>query len=254
VLEKGTPEPDFRAVYQGIREAASAHGARIIGGNLSSGPFAIHITALGEADPSRTLLRSGAAPGEEIWVTGTPGLARLGLLALGRRTRRRGRTRGRGPTAALDIAIRAYRRPEARVREAMEIARSWQPSSMIDLSDGLAADLRRLLEASSRRARRSFGAEVDEAALLHLPGLLPAARLLGEAPVRAALRGGEDYELLFTAPPRGGATGRALAFQRRLGVPLACVGRTVAAPGLWLRRPDGSVREITETGWSHWGR
>lgn len=254
VLPKGTPERDFRAVYQGIHEAARAHGARIVGGNLSSGPFGIHITALGEADPARILLRSGAAPGEEIWVTGAPGLARLGLLALGRGIRRRGGTRGRGVASALDDAIRAYRRPEARVREALEIARSWQPSAMIDLSDGLAVDLRRLLAASSRRARRRLGAEVDEAALLHLPGLVPAARILGEPPARAALQGGEDYEILFTAPPRGGAAGRALAFQRRLGVPLARVGRTVDAPGLWLRRPDGSVRAVTEKGWSHWGR
>jgi thiamine-monophosphate kinase len=255
VLEKGTPERDFRALFGGIREAAAAHGARIAGGNLSAGRLAIHITAIGEADPGQVLLRSGAAPGEEIWVTGTPGLARLGLLALRRGSGSRGGRRSAGAAGTpVEAAIRAFRRPEARVREALEIARSWRPSAMIDLSDGLAVDLRRVLEASSGRARRTLGAEIDEAALLHLPGLLLAARSLGEAPAGAALRGGEDYEILFTAPPRGGATGKALAFQRKLGLPLTRVGRTIDGPGLWLRKQDGSLRPVTQRGWSHWGR
>jgi thiamine-monophosphate kinase len=254
VLEKGTPERDFRAIYQGVHEVAREQGARIVGGNLSSGPLAVHVTAVGEADPARALRRSGAAPGEEIWVTGTPGLARLGLVALkrGLGLARGGGRAGRG--TPLEAAVRAYRRPKARVREAIEIARSWRPSAMIDLSDGLAADLRHVLVASSERTGRRLGAEIDQAALLQLPGLVEAARVLGEPPARTALRGGEDYEILFTAPPGGGAAGRALAFQQRSGVSLTRVGRILDAPGLRLRRPDGSVRPIAERGWSHWGR
>ena len=150
VLEPGFSDADFRHLYRGIRAAALRHGAPVAGGNLSSGPFSVTITAVGEGDPRRLVRRSGAHPGDEIWVTGTPGLARLGLLRLEASRKRRPAERG-----AAEAGLRAFIAPRPRIAEALHIARVWRPGAMIDLSDGLASDLQRVLEARPRRSSAS---------------------------------------------------------------------------------------------------
>ncbi|MBI4601184.1 MAG: thiamine-phosphate kinase [Planctomycetes bacterium] len=276
VLEPGMPARSFREIQRGIHAAARRYGARVLGGNLSSGPVSLTITAIGEGKAEALVRRSGAAPGDEIWVTGTPGLARLGLLALERGL---GRGLGRGAGARdLREAMRAFLRPRARLAEALEIVRELRPTAMIDLSDGLAADLRHVLEESSRARGRSLGAVLEERAVHGLPRLVGLARRLGEEPLAAALRGGEDYELLFTTAPRasrvsrmirmsptsgtsgtsptprpgrGGPESRALALARRLGLDITRVGRVERGKGICLEGPGGERRAVTETGWDH---
>jgi thiamine-monophosphate kinase len=243
-LDGGSTRGEFQGIERGILAAARAHGLRLIGGNLSAGPLAISVTAVGEARATEALTRAGARPGDEIWVTGEPGLARLGLLALERGPR--------GPRPkGISRALQAFRRPRARIQEALEIAGRWRPGAMIDLSDGLALDLRRVLEESSRKRRHALGALLEEEALAS-PTVARLARALGEPPAATALRGGEDYELLFTARPAR-RDKLVEAFRRRFGLRIASIGHIRRGGGLTLRARDGTTRPITEKGWEHWG-
>jgi thiamine-monophosphate kinase len=242
MLEKTFSERDFKELHLGIRDAAKRYGARIIGGNLSEGPFALTITALGEGRDARLVRRSGARPGDEIWATGTPGLARLGLKCLEKGWVKR--------SPAIASGVQAFRRPTARVREAMHLARSFRPTAMIDLSDGLGTDIRHVLAESGRRLGRELGARLEEAAFLRMQKLTALSKLLGEPVASSAIRGGEDYELCFTALPRGKQPREAREFSRKFGLPLSRIGRIVEEPGLKLLAADGSLR-AAETGWEH---
>jgi len=121
---------------------------------------------------------------------------------------------------------------------------------MIDLSDGIALDLRRVLEESSRGRKRPLGAVLDEEALA-FRGMARLARALGEGAAETALRGGEDYELLFTAPPSERGS-RAAAFEKRFGIPITRIGTITRGGGLRLHARSGVTRPITEKGWEHW--
>jgi thiamine-monophosphate kinase len=248
VLEPATTRSRFRALYRGIHEAAVEYGASIIGGNICHGPLSITITALGEGEPGELCRRSGLEPGDAIWVTGAPGLARLGLREL-----ERGASRPHSPLARRALA--AFRRPRARVEEAIFIRRSWPVGGMIDLSDGLGTDLRHLLRSSSEHRRGALGAELDPAAFADLEPLARLCREFGLSPFETALRGGEDYELCFTSRPHGDQAPLARAFERRFGLKLTCVGRVTAEgrgrePLLWAR--EGSKRRrLVGRGFEH---
>jgi thiamine-monophosphate kinase len=243
VLEEATGGRRFRELHRGMRDAAAEHGAAILGGNLSSGPFAVTVTVVGEGRPGDLARRSGARPGDELWVSGAPGLARLGLSCLERGTRK--------PRRAVEEAIRAYKRPRARVREALHVRRRWDVHAMIDVSDGLGADVGHVLEESSRALGTALGAELDETSLLGMPHLPRVSSLLAGAPIEALLAPSDDYEICFAAAPSRAGSRRVHAFRERFGVELTRIGRVVARPGLWLLRPGGRVVLLRPTGWSH---
>ncbi|HVR73247.1 MAG TPA: thiamine-phosphate kinase [Planctomycetota bacterium] len=249
-VEVDIAEEELRALHLGIRRAARAYGARIVGGNLSAGPLSLTITAVGEGKEGQLLRRSGAREGDEVWVTGSPGLARLGLLALqGKAASRSGiAERSRGPIVA---ALRAFRRPRARIREALHFRERWGPTAMIDLSDGLARDLRHVLSESSRGKGRALGATVEEARLEGLGKLPRIAALLGEDAAGTALEGGEDYEILFTAPPRRNRETQVRAFRKAFGLGLTRIGRIDQGAGIRLVSPDGSTTRVEARGWEH---
>ena len=248
VLDPGSSERDFKDLHLGIRKAARRYGLRILGGNLSEGPFSITVTAVGEERAERLLWRSGARLGDEIWVTGTPGLARLGLVCLERRLA--GSSLKRLPALVVQ-GVRAFKLPVARVKEAIHLRQSFHPTALIDLSDGLGTDLRHVLAESTRRSGRPLGALLEEAAFLRMRKLLGLATLLGMAVTRTALKGGEDYELCLTAPPGPFQARKAHAFKAKFKVPLSRIGWIVDEPGIWLRTETGSRREVTEHGWEH---
>jgi thiamine-monophosphate kinase len=211
--------------------------------------MAVHITAIGEARAGRLLRRAGARAGDVVWVTGTPGLAHLGLACL---TERHGRER-RATSASrqLRAALRAFRCPRARVDEALHLSRHRAIGAAIDVSDGLASDLGHIIAESSRERGRPVGAELDAEALLALPGLARASRALDADPLEAALFGGEAYELCFTTTPAFTAAG-ARSFRRRFATPLARIGRIFDGSGVFLRRGDGTrVKVSSERGWDH---
>jgi thiamine-monophosphate kinase len=181
----------------------------------------VSVAVTGTLDGGQPVLRSGASPGDLLYVTGPLGSSAAGLTLL-----RAGRA-GEAPDLAL-----AHRRPRARVAEG-RAARAAGATAMIDVSDGLASDVRHL-------ATRS-GVGI---ALERVPVAVGVARAMGDDGLAAALGGGEDYELVFAAPDAGRVE---LTFSAAgLTVPLL-IGRCTADP-TERRLGDG---DLPEAGWEH---
>jgi thiamine-monophosphate kinase len=239
LLPADLPTAFMDGVYAGLRAEAEAYGAVIVGGNITgSSTFGIDITLLGQARRGQALLRSGAQPGDALLVTGTLGEARAGLHLL-----LHPEVDVPAPAAARLKA--AQLTPVPRVPEGRLLAMSGAVTAMLDISDGLAADLGHLCEQSG------VGARLDEAALPITDAVQTAARLAGASALEWALFGGEDYQLLFTAPPR---------FVPRIietlwiatGTPVSVIGEMLPPEaGLTLRAQDGSVRLLPPRGWDH---
>lgn len=178
---------DLLALYRGLGALASRQGVTIAGGDIVRSPRALvfHVTALGETRQGRVLTRSGARPGDLIGVTGTIGASAAGLrlLELERDDPRR-------LAATAELLIEAHRRPEPRLALGAILLDHGATSAM-DLSDGLIGDLPRILDASG------VSAELDAR---RIPVAAAVQALFPEDWLALALRGGEDYELLFTAP------------------------------------------------------
>lgn len=190
---------------QGLWALADASGIPLIGGDTTQGPLNLCITVFGEAPPGQALLRSGARVGDEIWVSGRLGDARLALEVF------RGRVALAGE--AFEQVRVAMELPTPRL--ALGQALRGVATAALDISDGLIGDLGHLLAASG------VGATLELAAL-------PRSAVLAAQPPavqqECLLTGGDDYELVFTAPPG--------ARLPDVGVPLTRIGRIEAAPGL----------------------
>jgi thiamine-monophosphate kinase len=206
---------------QGLFALADAHGIELVGGDTTAGPLNICITVFGQLPAGQALLRSGARPGDELWVSGTLGDARLALEVF------------RGTVALaggdFDTVRAAMERPQPRV--ALGRALRGVATSAIDLSDGLLGDLGHVLQ------RSAVGAVVDVDAL-------PRSAVLAAMPQalqhECLLAGGDDYELLFTAPAAARAAVQAAG--QAAGVAVQRCGRIEAAAG--LRVVDGDGRTV----------
>jgi thiamine-monophosphate kinase len=189
---------------QGLFALADEHRIELVGGDTTAGPLNICITVFGQLPPGQALLRSGARPGDELWVSGTLGDARLALEVF------RGRLALAGE--AFEHVRRAMELPQPRV--ALGLALRGVATSAVDLSDGLLGDLQHVLKSSG------VGAVVDVHAL-------PRSAVLAGLPQsllqECLLAGGDDYELLFTAPP--GARDAVLAAGHAAGVAVTRCGR-----------------------------
>ena len=225
-----TPETWLADFCQGLAEDQAAFGIGLLGGDTVStpGPLTLSLTAIGQLPKGQALRRSGARAGDDLFVSGTLGDGALGLLVL----------QGKldPPPAARDFLIERYRLPQPRL--ALGQALRGLAHAALDVSDGLLADLGHILEASG------VGAELwaDRLPLSAAARNLPGAR-------DAALAGGDDYELLFTAPASERSAIDALA--RKLDLPLTLIGQVQVTLG--LRVLDAAGREIhTErAGWQH---
>jgi thiamine-monophosphate kinase len=231
---------ELRSLYRGIAESARTYGAAIAGGNISRGPFSITVTAVGEVEAGQACLRSGLRRGDELWVTGSPGLARIGCVALGGKLKRSFRDPAHSKPD-INVALRAFKAPVARIREALELRRAWKPHGMIDLSDGLGRDAAHLLTASSKAGggRRALGVVFDAEALERIEPLAGICRAFGLSIVDTVLAGGEDYELLVAVPPQVSRRSGRHSLLRRLGTPLHRVGSVEDKPGVWIQGRRG---------------
>lgn len=240
------PLAELDGFLDGFLELAARHRTQLVGGNLtrSPGPMVATVTVTGAVGRRQVLTRRGARPGDEVYVSGRIGAAAAGLESL-----RGGGTLPEGPAgeeADEDDTLAAcqarYRRPEPRVRLGLALARNRAASACMDLSDGLADAVSQVAEASGA------GIAIDAAALpIH-----PAARHWFEAhgadPVRAALAGGDDYELLFTVRPRH--RGRLRAARRRAaGVAITRIGVVTPERQVVLKR--GDREEPLPSGFAH---
>jgi len=218
----------LKAFARGLFDLADEHDCELVGGDTTAGPLAIGITVFGEVPAGQALLRSGARPGDDIWVSGTPGEARLALEAF------RGSLHPSLPADAFDAVRLAMESPDPRV--ALGVGLRGLASAAIDLSDGLLGDLGHILR------RSGVGAALALGALPVSPWL--AARTPSEQH-DCILAGGDDYELVFTAPVAGRP--RVQALGDALGLLLTRVGQIEADPGLrlWqggLDGPEGDPR------------
>ena len=189
----------------------------LVGGDVASGgEFHAHVTVVGEAPAGKALLRSGARPGDRLYVSGSLGGSALGLERL-----------VSGAHGADDPSILRHLEPTPRLALG-RFLREAGVSSAIDISDGLSTDLAHLAEASG------VAAHVDPSAVPRFP----------DSSLDQALHGGEEYELLFTAPPD------ATLPAAHEGVPLRRIGSIEAGEGLFLRE-NGRTRPLAAGGYEH---
>jgi len=230
------------AFVAGLAHDQAEYGMHLIGGDMSStsGPITIAVTALGEAPIGRIIRRGGARPDDIVFVTGTIGDAALGLSVLDS-------TRSALDAASTAFLVDRYRLPQPRVvlgPRLIGIA-----TAGLDVSDGLVADLRHICEVSRLRA-------VIEAKSVPLS---PAARVaIAGEPRRLAMAftGGDDYEILFTAPPA--ASARIGDLSRSCGVPITPIGRMTVLSGddqprVVVLDGLGHPLSFASEGWMHFG-
>jgi len=225
---------DIDEFYRGVRFLADLSGVSLVGGDTSAAKcFFISASLIGHC-PYAPVLRSGAKPGDDLYVTGTLGDSALGL----ERMKKKKRQDRRGAAAYL---IRRHQFPNARLRAGRLLACERLARAMIDVSDGLLQDLSHLCKASA------VGAEIWENVL----PLSPAYKMLaGKKRSTYALAGGEDYELLFSVRPRDKS--RLEKIKRRLGVPITRIGKCLrAGEGVKVVDGRGGAVSLSLRGYDH---
>lgn len=225
---------------QGLLQLADAHGCELIGGDTTRGPLNICITVFGQIPSGQALLRSGAQPGDDIWVSGQLGDARLALLAL------QGRITVPEPYASA--ASQRLHRPTPRVALGQRLRGI--AHSALDVSDGLLGDLGHILHASQLGAVMNVDAVAKTIAASAL--FTGATGIFDQEILRqCTLAGGDDYELLFTAPSaqRGAVTQAGAAS----AVAVTRIGHTTAQPGLQLQDAHGRTVSGQYAGFDHFG-
>ncbi len=222
--------------YAGASALAQRQGVALVGGDtaLVSGRVLIDVVAVGEVKRSGAVPRSGARPGDQLFVSGRLGLSALGLVLL-----RRGSKNRPGQTGARE-AIHAHLYPEPRVGLGRYLSERRLASALIDLSDGLSTDLRRLCEASGVGAR-VWADRIPAPEVLHG---------VAKTPIELALHGGEDYELLFAVP-------RSKVFRipaHFRGVPIHSIGEVQRSRECILVRTDGDEVPLKPGGFDHFAK
>jgi thiamine-monophosphate kinase len=226
-------------IMSGLKRVANGFGAALAGGDTTrtEGPLVLAVVALGRTE--HAVLRSGARPGDDVWVTGLLGGAALAVQEW---------RAGNQP----DPSTRArYAEPLPRVREALWLAQRLELHALIDLSDGLVSDAAHIASASN------VAICIDASAIpLHStsqPGVAqppPGFQLAGA--VRSALTGGDDYELCFTAA-RGTVQPIRSEFEQLFNAPLSRIGSVVAGRGIEIMDENGNRVEDVLSGYDHFG-
>jgi thiamine-monophosphate kinase len=231
-LPADLPWTDLEALVGGLVTTAGRFGVALVGGNVtrSPGPLVVDVTLTGSAKRRKVLTRGGARAGDALFVTGTLGAAAAGLAWL------QSREDGGAVPEAVAPGVERYARPEPRLRFGVITGRTRAAAACMDLSDGLADGVRQLAAACGT------GALVEEDRL-PIDG---AARAVfagrPDGPLRAALTGGEDYELLCAVGRR--ARRRFERVARLCGLDVSEVGVLTPEPVLSLRRRDGRLEPL----------
>jgi thiamine-monophosphate kinase len=223
-LPPNTPQSWVDRFFDGLLQLAAEFKVTLAGGDTSQSPSGIlaDIVAVGSVPKGKAVLRSGARPGDRIYVTGRLGESAVALtsLRLGRKIR------------AADFP--RHFMPEPRLKIGQYLRKRRLASSMIDLSDGLSTDLSHLCRESG------VGAEIESAAIPRPPVGKPAR----EVPLELALHGGEDYELLFTSSKPIPA--------KIVGLSVTEIGRIVRGQKLILVSATGAARKVLRPeGWEN---
>ncbi len=226
-----------QAFVEGLAADQAAFGITLAGGDsvATPGPLTLSVTAFGSVESGQAIRRSGARAGDIVYVSGTIGDAAIGLRLL------HDEMAGVSPDRR-DELIGRYRLPRPRIGLGLRLV--GLANAAVDVSDGLAADLVHILDASG------VGAEINAASVPLSDGV---RAILDTEPdlLTTVLSGGDDYELLFTAAP--GYAARVVKIAADLSLPLTPIGRIVAGSGLRITGPDGTEMRLPRRGWVHGG-
>ena len=214
----------------GFFELADQFGVALVGGDTVRGPLGVTVTVFGHADPGACMLRSGAKPGDQIYITGTLGDAALGLMIAGDELE--------SSDADAQFLAQRLNRPSPRV-EAARVLRPYATSA-IDISDGLLADLGHILD------RSEVGAQIE---LERIPISNAYRKVLSDIGWDPALSHGDDYELCITIP--GDCDFDLVAVAKDSQVPIRRIGHITEQRGLDVRDSSQERYEVEQTGFSH---
>jgi thiamine-monophosphate kinase len=227
---------------EGLFALADQYVCPLVGGDTTRGPLNICITVFGEVPPGKALLRSGARVGDELWVSGTLGDARLALEVF--------RGNVSVPADVLDTARARMERPTPRVT--LGLALRGIASAAIDVSDGLLGDLVHVLVASNEG--RGVGVRIDTTVASQL--MASATHEIsvnsgshGKNRLKYVLSGGDDYELAFTAAAE--SHDDVLAAGAACGTPVTCIGHIEAELGIRLVDGSGALLQNNYTSFDH---
>jgi thiamine-monophosphate kinase len=229
----------FDRLVAGYANLSTETHTPLVGGNITrtTGPAVIDVTAIGTVRPRRRLLRSGAAPGDEVWVTGLLGAASAGLAYL---------ASNRPPESWTEheaACIERQRRPAPRLKAGHIIGKTGAASAAMDLSDGLAQAVLAIAEASRVRII------VEAEALPIHPGVEALAAQQAVPGHAFVLAGAEDYELIFTVPPRRRGRFRS-AVSRSSPLPFTRIGRVETGSGA-VTALEGGLQVTIQEGFAH---
>lgn len=221
-------------LYSGMDEVCRAYGMHVVGGDVvkTDGPFVLSVTVLGEVEAGRALLRSGARPGDLLFVTGTVGGSAAGLEYI-----------QKGGAVLDDSLLKSlHQRPVPQVRAGRLLLESGACTSLNDVSDGVASETNEIAKMSGVQL-------VIEAERMPMQAIVTEyAAHRGIDPLDWALFGGEDYQLVGTLDPAG--ADRAMSLFAKEGLPLTVIGRVEAGQGVTLLR-QGERQELTPKGFNH---
>ncbi|WP_409347054.1 thiamine-phosphate kinase [Paenibacillus sp. MBLB4367] len=243
-VPKRVSQASVAKLYAGLYACANALGVAVIGGDTTSSPdsLVVSVTALGEVEPGRALLRSAARSGDVVFVTGWPGCSAAGLdFLLGRSRQSEENETFEEP---LETLVRAHRRPLPRIEAGRMLSLSGVCHALNDVSDGVASEAWEIAEASQ------CGIVLDEAALPVHPSLRAYASDKERDALEFLLFGGEDYELIGTMPAEHAEqVGAAIA---ATGLPFTVIGEvTDAFAGVRLSQAGGRTVPIDKKGYNH---
>ncbi len=226
------------SIYDGIKSICKKYGVDILGGDTSASPdrLMINLTVVGEANENELLYRSGARPGDNIYITGNLGDSAAGLILI--------LEKASAPEPLASVLIEAHNRPTPFIEAGREIARSGLASSMIDLSDGIASDLPHICESSR------VGACLILNALPISDELKAFAEINQFDPFDLALSGGEDYKLLITVPKENEVLFKNL-FEESDLCPIFHVGEITENQRVEIIMPNGKKERLKVTGFDH---
>lgn len=226
-------------LYEGIAEICTEYRIHVVGGDVvkTGGPLVIAVTVNGEVEKGKALLRSGARPGDLVFVTGRIGGSAAGLAFLSS-----GCKCLVPPDEQLELTG-YHRRPVPQVRAGRVLAESGGCTSCNDISDGLASELIEIADSSG------VGIRIEENRLPIAPAVTNFARINGDNAVEWALYGGEDYQLVGTLAP--------LAYEAVVtachlnGIRLTLIGRVTQGTGVVLNRETGGETLLSARGYNH---
>lgn len=237
-LPGGVTDDFIDEIFRGLFDIASENNVAIIGGDTSGSPEAIFIdtSVIGECAKDKAVTRSGAQPGNGIYITGSLGASSLGLALL-----EQGITLEAAEDSKRREALTRHLAPEPRLKFGAAIGQSHIATAMIDISDGLSRDLQHILDESNCGA-------VIRADLIPIAECVRLSVADRDAALRFALHSGEEYELLFTALVEDEDQIKTIA--ESLGLPVTLIGEITADNGFYLER-NGKTELIKPSGYEH---